>query len=231
VKGAVVDLADGRRLAPRVERSTPAPATPRAVAAVMLDIAHSLGWSGATGAAFPGVVQRGRIKDARKLDGAWRNLDLAELLAGLPGAPAALINDADAAGLAESTLGAGRDVAGTVLVLTFGTGIGSALIHDGRLVPNSELGELAGPDGASFESVAAGRNVTADRLDGAAWAARAQPFMAKLELLLTPALFVVGGGLCERFDEFFGRLRLDTPIVPAHFSNDAGIVGAALATL
>jgi polyphosphate glucokinase len=230
IKSAVVDVSSAELVSNRLSVPTPSPASPDAVAARLQQAVDELDWSGPIGCAFPGVVRGETMKEAYNLTPAWKGLDLRRLVDQVAEG-ITIVNDADAAGLAESRLGAAAGVSGTVLALTFGTGIGSALLHEGRLVPDTELGDLRGTGPGTFEEVAAARNVHDEQLDPTEWVERAQPFLENLETILSTDLIVIGGGLVSRFDDYFGLLELATPVVPARFATDAGIVGAALASI
>jgi polyphosphate glucokinase len=228
IKAAPVDVAAGKLLAARVKVDTPRPATPKAVAEVVAQLVTSFDWSGPVGIAFPGVVIKGSILSAANVDPAWIGLDARALFAQATGLDVALINDADAAGIAEMTFGAGKGAAGTVVMLTFGTGIGSALFIDGALVPNTEFGhiEIRGKDAEKRASE------IARELHGLSWdkwAARVDEYLKHLEALLSPDLFIIGGGISKRADKFVPLLTgIRARIVPAAMLNDAGIVGAAM---
>ena len=229
IKGAVVDLAAGDLAGGIHTEPTPANASPDDVVAAIGRIADAAGWSGPVGVALPGVIDGSLLRHAPNLSSAWEvDGALASLRA--PGrANAVLINDADAAGLAELTYGdAAIDSDGLTIVLTFGTGIGSALLYNGDLIANSELGGLVGANGR-FEEIASGRAISSEELAPVEWARRAQPFFDELEAMLNPSRWVVGGGLSENFDRFASRLQLSKPISVAHLGVHAGIVGAAVA--
>lgn len=229
IKGAVVELSAGE-LAGRIHaESTPPTATPGDVVASIRRIAAAAGWSGPVGVALPGVIDGSSLRHAPNLSASWQDEDALACLRAPDGADAVLINDADAAGLAELTYGdAAIGHEGLTIVLTFGTGIGSALLHNGDLIANSELGGLVGANGR-FEEIASGRAISTDGLTPAEWARRAQPFFDELEAMLNPSRWVVGGGLSENFDRFASRLSLSKPISVAHLGVHAGIVGAAVA--
>ncbi len=234
IKGGIVDLAKGKLIGDRVRIDTPAPATPTPVAETVSMIVDELasrpecpGPEVPVGAAFPAIIQRGIARSAANIDKSWIDTDVDALFTQRLQRSVHVINDADAAGLAESRYGAGKDVDGTVLMLTLGTGIGSAFIHDGVLIPNVELGHLE-LDGHDAETQASA--VARERL-GLGWeeySQRLQRYLSHVEFLFSPELFVVGGGISKRSDEFLPRLKLRTPIVPARLRNHAGIVGAAL---
>ncbi|MST32496.1 ROK family protein [Acidimicrobiaceae bacterium USS-CC1] len=227
IKGAPVDLATGELAGERFKLATPQPATPEAVAGVVAKVVSHFGWEGPVGATFPGVITGGVARTAANVDPSWIGADVAEVLADAAAGPVVPVNDADAAGLAEVVWGAARDHDGLVLVVTLGTGIGTALVHRGRLVPNLELGhiELEGVDAETRASAAARER---ERLDWPKWSKRLQRYFRALEDYLWPDLIVVGGGVSRRAEKFLPLLQLRTPIVPATLENRAGIVGAAL---
>jgi polyphosphate glucokinase len=228
VKGAPVDTASGDMLAERHRIRTPHPATPEAVGNVVAELARFFGWQGPIGCTLPSVIKGGVAYSAANIDKAWIGTDAAQLLTAKTGCPATMINDADAAGLAEMRFGAGRDRKGVVMMLTFGTGIGSALFLDGRLVPNTELGhmEVRGKDG---EHRASDRVREEKALSWAKWAARVNEYLGRIELLFSPDLIIVGGGVSKKHEKFMPLLRTRAEIVVAKLLNDAGLIGAALA--
>ena len=229
IKGAVVDLGTGELAGAIRSEPTPATATPGDVVSAIGRIASAVGWSGPVGVALPGVIDGSSLRHAPNLSGAFEEDGALACLRAPDGANAVLINDADAAGLAELTYGdAGLDRDGLTIVLTFGTGIGSALLHNGDLIANSELGGLVGTNGR-FEEIASGRAISTEELTPVDWARRAQPFFDELEAMLNPSRWVVGGGLSENFDRFASRLDLSKPISVAHLGIHAGVVGAAVA--
>ncbi len=228
IKGAPVDLETGDFAEERFRVTTPQPATPAAVAEVLAELlTHFPGSTGPVGVTVPGVVRRGVVRSAANIDPGWIGTDADRLLSDRTGREVHVVNDADAAGLAEVSYGAARGRRGLVIVTTLGTGIGSALIHDGVLVPNSELGHLE-IDGHDAESRAANSARNAEELSWEAWAVRLTRYYRVVERLLSPDLFVVGGGVSKESAEFLPLLDLETPIVPATLLNRAGVVGAAL---
>jgi polyphosphate glucokinase len=228
IKGSTVDLAEGRLDAERIRVDTPQPSHPDAVYAAVVDIVDRFGWTGEIGVTFPGVMKKGIAHTAANVDKSWigTNVD-ADLERLVPG-PVQTLNDADAAGLAEMRYGAGRDQGGVVLMLTFGTGIGSALFVDGHLVPNTEFGhiEVDGEDGEQRASAAARER---EDLSYPVWAKRVDRFLDVLERCVWPDLVIVGGGVSKKADKWVPLLSTRTPVVAAQLRNDAGIVGAALA--
>jgi polyphosphate glucokinase len=228
IKGAPVDLTTGDFAADRERIPTPQPSTPDAVAGVLVDLlARFPASTAAVGITVPAVVRHGVVGSAANIDDAWIDHDADALFTLATGRDVHVVNDADAAGLAEVTYGAARGRRGLVIVTTLGTGIGSALVHDGVLVPNSELGHLE-VEGFNAESRAANSAREREDLSMPEWAARLRTYYRTLEKLFSPDLFVVGGGISKRADEFLPLLGLDTEIVPAQLRNKAGIVGAAL---
>jgi polyphosphate glucokinase len=229
IKGAPVDLATGKLLAERKKVLTPQPATPDAVTEVVREIAQSFGWTGVTGATFPGIVINGTIRSAANVDKAWIGTDAAALFGKAIGTEVAMLNDADAAGVAEMTFGAGVGVKGSVLMLTFGTGVGSALFTDGILVRNTELGhiEIRGKDAEKRASEHAKLEHEWGWKD---WTDRVSEYLQRIEALLSPELIIVGGGISKEADKWVPLLTgVQAKIVPAALQNDAGIVGAAMA--
>jgi polyphosphate glucokinase len=229
IKAAPVDVATGMLVADRVKLATPHPAEPHAVADIVRQLVTGFSWTGPAGIAFPGVIAEGVTRTAANLDPAWIGLDARALFGKATGLQVSLINDADAAGLAEMKFGAGAGRKGTVLMLTFGTGIGSALFIDGILVPNTEFGhiEIRGQDA---EKRASEHAKELHELSWGKWAGRVDEYLAHMEALLSPGLFIVGGGISRKSDKFLPLLTgLTAPVVAAKLHNDAGIVGAAMA--
>ncbi|GGL70473.1 polyphosphate glucokinase [Deinococcus aerolatus] len=228
IKGAPVDTTTGRLLKERHRIPTPDGAHPDAVGGVVAELARHFGLGGPIGVTFPGIVQHGRTLSAANVDDAWIGLDADALFTEATGQAVHLINDADAAGLAEARFGAGAGVGGTVLVLTFGTGIGSALIHNGILVPNTELGHLWLRD-KEAEGWASDRARERDDLNWKQWSKRVSTYLQHLELLFSPDLFIIGGGVSKKADKWQEHLKLErSRLVPAKLLNEAGIVGAAM---
>ena len=228
IKTAPVDVTRGTLTRERIKVPTPQPARPKAVAEAVRGLVEQFGWSGRAGITFPGVVTNGIIRTAANLDQAWIGVDARDLFGSATGLEVRVINDADAAGLAEMRFGAGAGQRGTVVMLTFGTGIGSALFTDGVLVPNTEFGhiEIRGKDA---EKRASERAREEHDLDWEHWAGRVDEYMSHLERLVWPELFIVGGGVSRKSDKFLPLLeKLRARVVPAAMLNDAGIVGAAL---
>jgi polyphosphate glucokinase len=228
IKGAPVDLDTGDFAAERVRIKTPTPSTPERVAEVFVDLLAAFPDStGPVGVTVPGVVRHGVVSSAANIDKAWIGTDADALFTKATGRDVHVVNDADAAGLAEVRYGAAAGRGGLVIVTTLGTGIGSALVFDGVLVPNAELGHLE-VDGHDAESRAANSAREAEDLSMKDWAKRLTRYYRTLEMLFSPDLFVVGGGISKRSDEFLPLLEIDTEIVPASLRNKAGVVGAAI---
>jgi polyphosphate glucokinase len=229
IKGAPVDLATGKLVTDRKKIATPHPSTPDAVAEVVKEVAQSFGWTGVSGATFPGVVINGTIRSAANVDKSWIGTDAATLFGKATGGEVAVLNDADAAGIAEMTFGAGVGVKGSVLMLTFGTGVGSALFTDGVLVRNTEFGhiEIRGKDA---EKRASEHAKVEHEWGWKEWTDRVSEYLQRIEALLSPNLIIVGGGISKECDKWLPLLTgVQAPIVPATLHNDAGIVGAAMA--
>jgi polyphosphate glucokinase len=230
IKAAPVDVATGKLLADRQKIATPRPAVPDAVADVVKQLTTSFKWSGPVGITFPGVVIDGVIRTAANLDPAWIGTDAGALFSKAADNPVRVLNDADAAGVAEMTFGAGVGDHGTVLMLTFGTGIGSALFTKGVLVPNTEFGHIE-IHGHDAESRASEHAKELHDLSWGKWAGRVDEYLQHVEAVLAPHLIIVGGGISKQADKWVPRLTgISARIVPAALLNDAGIVGAAMAT-
>jgi polyphosphate glucokinase len=227
IKGAPVDLAGGVLSEARLKLPTPQPSTPEAVARAVAEVVAHFGWTGPIGCTFPAVVTSGVARTAANVDKSWIGTDISEVVGRAVGQPVVAVNDADAAGVAEAAFGAARDRRGLVVLTTLGTGIGTALLFRGELIPNSELGhlEVKGHDAETRASAAARED---GDLSWDKWAGRLQDYYDRLEAYLWPELFVVGGGVSRRADKFLPLLQLRTPIVPAQLRNDAGIIGAAI---
>ncbi|MGI8752805.1 MAG: polyphosphate--glucose phosphotransferase [Acidimicrobiales bacterium] len=228
IKAARVDLSTGQLASERLRLATPSPSTPEAVAAVVADVIAQLSWPGPVGCTFPAVVTAGVARTAANVDASWIGTNIETLIGRALGVGVTALNDADAAGVAEANFGAARDQSGLVVVITVGTGLGTALLHDGRLIPNSELGhlEVGGVDAETMASAGA-RERTG--LGWKPWAAHLQAYLKVLEDYLWPDLLVIGGGVSKKAEKFLPELNLRTPVVPAVLRNQAGIVGSAMA--
>jgi polyphosphate glucokinase len=227
IKGAPVDLEKGRFSEDRLRLVTPQPSTPEAVAKVVGEILDHFGWDAPFGCTFPAVVQHGIVQTAANVDPAWIGVDAHELMKNVTGRKALVVNDADAAGVAEVEFGAAKGHNGVVLISTLGTGIGSALVIDGKLVPNTELGHLE-IDGFDAETRAADSAREREGLSWEEWGARLTRYFQTVENLLWPDLIVFGGGVSKKADRWLPYVETRTPMTPAALLNDAGIIGAAL---
>ncbi len=228
VKGAPVDIEKGVLTTDRHRIPTPQPAKPEAVADVVAEIARHFAWQGPIGCTFPGIVRNGVIYSTANVDDEWFEVDAQALLGGKTGCPVKVLNDGDAAGVAEMAFGAGRDKQGVVMLLTLGTGIGSAIFIDGILVPNTELGHME-VGGQEAEHQAAANVRKQEDLSWKKWAGRLDVVLGQYEALFSPELFIIGGGVSKKSEKFLPHLTLQTPVVPAQLRNEAGIIGAAMA--
>ena len=232
VKGALVNGMTGELVSERERIETPKPSTPQAVIGVIQQLIERFDYQGPLGVGYPGVILGGRTMTAANLDKKWVEYVAAEAITHVTGFPAALINDADAAGLAEINFGAGRGVPGVVMVFTLGTGIGSAMFVDGKLVPNTELGHvfLRGHN-KDAERYASERIRIEEDLKWKDWAVRLDEYLHYMEDLFWPTLIILGGGASKDHEKFIPRLTIRTKVVPAELRNEAGIIGAAMAVV
>jgi polyphosphate glucokinase len=226
MKAAPVDLATGTLTADRLKILTPKPSTPDAMADVVRLLVEHFEWEGNVGVAFPAVVRNGVARTAANIDKSWIGTDIDAAFTAATGRPVHVINDADAAGLAEMGYGAGRGRNGVVIMLTFGTGIGSGFFLDGKLVPNTELGHLL-LDGRDAEHSAAAVVRDREKLSWKEWGQRVDRYLQHVEFLFSPDLFIVGGGVSRKADKWLDYVDVDTEIAVASLENEAGIVGAA----
>ncbi|MDF1513758.1 MAG: ROK family protein [Anaerolineae bacterium] len=228
IKGAPVNTKKGKMRKSRFRISTPDGAMSADVAAVVNEIAQHFKWKGPIGCGFPAVIQRGFARTAANVDDSWIGKHADKLFSDATGCPVKVVNDADAAGLAEMRFGAGKGQDGLVFIVTIGTGLGTAMFTDGVLVPNTELGhiELDGFDAESRASDAARKN---EDLSWEEWAARFDHYLGAIEKLFWPDLFIIGGGASKKFAKFYDLLSVKAEVVPALLKNEAGIIGAALA--
>jgi polyphosphate glucokinase len=230
IKAAVVDTKTSELTSERLKLGTPDGGEPEDIAQVVKAIVNSLPGSKQKpiGICFPAVVQNGFTQSAANVSDRWIGLDAKRLFSEALGQEVLVMNDADAAGIAEVDFGAGRSVKGLIVMTTLGTGIGTALFYKGRLIPNAELGHIE-IDGVDYETMAAYSAMEREGLSFTQWAERLQRYYSQLEKLLSPELFIVGGGISKSSDEFLPLLDLKTPIVPAQLLNAAGIIGVAAA--
>lgn len=228
IKGATVNIETGEMLTPRQRIPTPQPPRPETIAEVVAQVTKLFSWNGPIGCGFPAVIRNGVAYTAANVSKKWIGTDAASLFSAATGCPVCVVNDADAAGLAEMTFGAGRGRMGVVLIVTVGTGLGTALFTDGHLVPNTELGhiELGGQEAEAYASDAARKR---EKLTWKKWGKRFNLYLNMLEKLLWPDLIILGGGTSKEFEAFRPEIHVQAEIVPAQMLNEAGIIGAALA--
>lgn len=229
IKGGIVDLSTGLLIGERVKMLTPQPATPSAVAGTIAAVVNEFGWTGPLGVTYPGVVIHGVVKTAANVDKAWIGTNARDVIsAALTGQPVTILNDADAAGLAEERYGAGKNRPGLIVLLTFGTGIGSAVIFDGKLIPNTEFGHLE-VGGKEAEQWAASSVKEKKGWSYPQWAEQVTRVLVAIENAICPDLFIAGGGISRKAEKWVPLLKNQTPVVAAALQNNAGIVGAAMA--
>jgi polyphosphate glucokinase len=228
IKGAPVDIESGGLAAPRYRLKTPSSAKPQPMAEIVKEVVEHFDWHGPVGIGFPAVIRQGVARSAGNIHKSWIGTNAHDLFAEATGCPLRVLNDADAAGLAEMAFGAGRGRDGVVLIVTIGTGLGTALFTDGILVPNCELGhiEIRGKD-AETRATDAAR--THKNMSWKKWGKHFNEFLQTLDRLISPDLFILGGGTSKKYDNFREYINVDAEVVPAQLLNEAGIVGAALA--
>lgn len=228
IKGAIVDTKKGEMITERLRLLTPQPAKPQPLIETVAKVVEHFEWKGPVGCGFPAAVVKGEVCTASNISKQWLGLNIVQLMREATGCPVTVLNDADAAGLAEMRFGAGRDRRGLVIIVTLGTGIGSALFMDGRLVPNAELGHIE-INGREAERWASAFIRKKKKLSWQSWASRVDTYLHRMQVYLWPELFIIGGGVSKRHDKFLPLLTLDCEVVPAQLRNEAGIVGAAMA--
>jgi polyphosphate glucokinase len=228
IKGAIVDIEKGELVTERHRILTPESGKPQPMAETVKAIVEHFDWRGPVGCGFPAAVRQGIVLTAANIHKSWIGTNAETLFGEMTGCPVKVINDADAAGLAEMTFGAGKGRMDVVLLITIGTGLGTVLFTEGKLLPNAELGhiEIDGKDAELNASDAARKR---DKLTWKKWGKRFNTYLTRLEALLWPDLIILGGGTAKNFDDFAPYLSVQTPVVVAEFLNEAGIVGAALA--
>jgi polyphosphate glucokinase len=229
IKGAPVNTKKGVLLDERFRIPTPSPATPEKVAGVINEIAKHFNWKGPIGIGFPSVIVKGVVKTASNIDKSWIDTNGQQLISKVTGLPVHLVNDADSAGLAEIRFGAGKKVKGTVVMVTVGTGIGTALFTRGRLVSNTELGHVFLNNGKVAEKFAADSIRQAEDLNWLDWGARFNEYLKEIEKLFWPELIIIGGGVSKKPEKYMSAVSVKAPIVMAQQRNEAGIIGAAIA--
>ncbi|HEX2381703.1 MAG TPA: ROK family protein [Acidimicrobiales bacterium] len=228
IKGAPVDVEAGELAGERFRVLTPRPATPKSVSGVVAEVVEHFDWNGPVGAAFPAVVKNGVTMTAANVNRRWVGTDAEKVLTERLGMPTIVLNDADAAGLAEVRFGAGRDRKGTVVLITLGTGIGCGMFHDGELIPNTELGHIE-IDGKDAETLAADSVRERKGLSWKQYAGRVEKYIRRLDALIWPDLVILGGGASKNADKLLPHLDVRPEVVAATLLNEAGIVGAAVA--
>ena len=228
IKGAPIDIKKGELTADRYRIPTPQPSVPNDVADVVAEIARNFTWQGPIGCTFPAVVKNGITYTAANVDDTWIGTNAQELLQKKTGCPVLVVNDADAAGIAEMEFGAGKGRKGVTIMLTFGTGIGSAIFINGVLVPNTEFGHME-IRGIDAEDRASDRIRKEEDLSWKKWAIRVNEFLDQMEALFSPDLFILGGGVSKKHSNYLHLLNTRAEIVPAQSLNEAGIIGAAMA--
>ncbi len=228
IKGAPVNTKNGKLLEKRFRIPTPQPPSPDAVADVIKQIVDHFKWEGPVGCGFPGIIQNGVVKTAVNLEDSWNDLDVRKFLSKYTGLPVNIVNDADAAGMAEMKFGAGKHRKGALILITVGTGIGTVIFTKGKLLPNTELGHLIfkGMDAETYISDATRKN---ENLTWEEWAGRFNEYLNELNRLFSPDMIVIGGGASKRKKKFLEYITVDTRVVAAKLKNEAGIIGAALA--
>lgn len=231
IKGAIVNIKTGELDSKRRRIPTPQPATPEAVVETIQKLVNHFKWEGPVGCGFPTPLKNGKCLTGGNLHKDWKNLKVDDFFKNKTGNQFSVVNDADAAGLAEVTFGAGKDVKGTVIMITLGTGIGSALFLDGKLVPNTEFGHVLHKSGCIFEKYAADSVRVEENLTRKQWGKRLHKYFKHINLLLSPDLIIIGGGSSKKFSKFEAQININTEIIPANAENDAGIIGAALAAV
>ncbi|MEW7866062.1 polyphosphate--glucose phosphotransferase [Aeromonas diversa] len=227
IKGCLVDTTTGELIGERHRIPTPQPATPAAIAHTLKALVEHFQWKGPVGCGFPAIIHHGVAKSAANIDPSWVETDAARLFGEITGQPCFVLNDADAAGLAEMRFGQGKGHEGVVILITVGTGIGTAVFVNGHLLPNTELGHLM-LEGMVAEHYCSDAVRKREDLGWGKWGKRFNQYLARLEFLFSPDLFILGGGSAAKIDKFIDRIATRAPLLPAASLNQAGIIGAAL---
>lgn len=227
INGAIVETSTGTIVSEKFRTATPNEATPHKIMAKVHEVTRHFGWTGPIGCAFPAPIVNGIIIDSLYLDPSWDNADIEQLLFEITDNPVYVINDADAAGMAEMRFGAGKGREGVVIVLTVGTGIGSAIFVDGRLVPNVELGKIE-IRGITAQERASERIKKEEGLKKSTWAKRIELVLGSIERIFYPDLFIFAGGVSKKIDKINEFIDIKTPFVAADLLNNAGLIGAAM---
>ena len=231
IKAAIVNTKTGKLVTDRHRIPTPQPATPESVAEIIKKMISHFNWKGNVGCGFPTPLHHGKCLSGGNLHETWKGIQADDLFKKTTGNNFSVVNDADAAGLAEINFGAGKGIKGTVVMITLGTGIGSGLFLDGKLLPNTEFGHVLHTDGEIFEKYASDGARKRDGLSRKKWGRRLDKYFNHLQLLLSPNLIIIGGGASKKSAKFIGEINVTYPIVPAQSQNEAGIIGAALAAV
>lgn len=227
IKGAIVETTTGELVTERHRIPTPQPATPEAVADTLKQLVEHFDWQGPVGCGFPATVVHGVAKTASNIDQSWINTNAAALFSERTNCPCFVVNDADAAGMAEFTFGAGQGKSGVVVLITIGTGLGTAVFTNGQLLPNTELGHII-LEGMVAEHYTADSVRKREELSWSKWGKRFNKYLQRLEFLLSPDCFILGGGASKKLDKFAQHLETDAEVIAAQSLNQAGIIGAAL---
>ena len=228
IKGAIVDTQKGKLTTDRYRLLTPKPAKPEPVVETVAQIVDHFQWKGPVGCGFPAAIVKNKVRTASNISAKWLGLDVVKMVEDATGCRSIVLNDADAAGLAEMRFGAGKSCDGLVIIVTLGTGIGSALFMDGRLVPNTELGHIE-IDNVEAERWASEIVREKEDLSWKKWAKRIDTYLERMQVYFWPELFIVGGGVSKKHEKFLPLLTIDCDVVPARLRNEAGIIGAAMA--
>ena len=231
IKGSVVDVTTGELLYERHRIETPQPATPENIAETIKKIADHFDYKGKIGCGFPAVIKNGVIMTASNIDKSNINVDANQLFSQITGCEVNVVNDADAAGIAEITFGEGKSFSGVVLVLTIGTGIGSALFVDGKLVPNTEFGHIYMKKGMIAEKYTSDAVRKKKNLSWSKWGKRFNEYLTYLDRIVNPELIIIGGGTSKKIEKFEDRITIKTPLKPAKLLNEAGLIGAAVSAV
>ncbi|RCU51500.1 ROK family protein [Corallincola holothuriorum] len=228
IKGAVVDLTTGELVTERHRIPTPQPATPEQVANTVAELVEHFAWKGPVGCGFPAAIQHGIARTAANIDKSFIGTDVAKLFSNITECPCYVLNDADAAGVTEMHFGAGRGIKGVVLMVTIGTGLGTALFSDGKLLPNTELGHILLENGLEGEQYASSAVREREELGWGKWGKRFNTYLQQMEALFWPDIILLGGGASKKFEKFSDKIEVDALVTPAASLNQAGIIGAAL---
>jgi len=231
IKAAIVDTETGQFISERHRIPTPQPATPEAVSQTIKEMLVHFNWKERAGCGFPTPFHSNKCLSGGNLHDSWKDVNVSQLFNKTTGVDFSVVNDADAAGLAEVRYGAGKDAKGTVILITIGTGIGSAVFLNTKLLPNTELGHVFYKKDMVFEKYAADSIRKKEDLSYKQWGRRLNKYFLNIELILSPDLIILGGGVSKKLDRFIDEIKISTPIVAAHSLNNAGIIGAALAAV